>query len=59
MIRIDRPARGHLAASIALTLSGITCAIYGSDSIGGLATVIGILYLGLSIHRFGRLGADT
>lgn len=58
MIRVDRSVRNYLVASIGLTLTGIVSAINGLDSIGGIETLAGLLLLGLSIHRIGRLGGD-
>ncbi len=59
MIRVDRSVRNHLVASIGLTLTGIVSAINGLDSIGVVETLAGLVLLGLSIHRLGRLGSDT
>jgi hypothetical protein len=59
MRRRERSIRNSLAAAIGLTLSGITCAVYGSNLVGGVATIAGLFLLGLSVHRLGRLGSDT
>lgn len=58
MIRNDRSVRNQLGVSLGLTLTGIASAVYGIESIGGLAALCGIVLLGLSIHRLGRVGED-
>ena len=59
MIRVDRSARNLLVVSVGLTLTGIVSSINGLDSIGGVETLVGLVLLGLSVHRIGRLGSDA
>jgi hypothetical protein len=58
MARSEQSTRNQLALSIGLTLVGITSAIYGIDSFGGIMALGGLVFLGFSIHRLGRVGVD-
>ncbi len=58
MARNERTTRSQLALSIGLSLVGITSAIYGIDSVGGIVALGGLLSLGYNIHRLGRIGGD-
>ena len=59
MTRFEKTIRGRLAISIGLTLSGILLAIYGIESLASVITVVGVLSVALTIHRYGRLGEDA
>jgi len=59
MTRLEKSIRNRLALSVGMTLSGIAFGLYGFDLVGTISAVGGLALLVLSVHRFGRDGADT
>ena len=57
-VGIERRTRNAILIGAALLLVGIALAVT-DDSMGRWVTVAGILVLFFTLHRFGRLGADS
>jgi hypothetical protein len=49
----------HLKIAVGLTWLGIVLAVYGVEPLGGPTAIFGMAMLGMTIHKLGRIGADT